>query len=327
MSSDLRPDSLASLTTPAKPWLIAPAERWQFILWFTLLTFLGGVVAARVTLRLLPGLDLSGATGLVQVALTGIAIGVAQGFMLRRYVPSGQWMVATGLGWLVSGAVALSLLESSGEFFGNLAFVCLGFAQWLVLRQVAKPAWFWILLPCVASLGSFVLSPLFNALAGVVGELGAFLLLAINQFAVLGVVEGIGLCTLRQKGSNSRRRGSASDVSSSTAPEITDLEQLRSLSQQLHAQLAQAGMPEIGGEQDLIYLVDVTEKGAIADYQPVNQAAFDYAEQTPLPQLLETADSAQAETNSRPTSLARLQVILQADGSLVVRSSEGELLA
>lgn len=325
MTSDLRPDPLAPLTTPPKPWLIAPAERWQFILLFALLTLLGGVVAARLTLRLLPGSDPSGVAGLVQVALTGIAIGVAQGLMLRRYVSSGQWIVATSLGWLVSGAVALSLVESAGTFFSNLAFVALGFAQWLVLRQVAKPSWLWILLPCVASLVSFALSPLFNAVIGIVGELGAFLLLAINQFAVLGAVEGTGLCTLRQKDSNSRRRGSATDAPSSTAPEITNLEQLRSLAQQLHSQLAQASISEIAEDQDLIYLVDVTAEGAIADYQPVNQAAFDYVDQTSL-----TKSAAAHSTQDRsytPTPIARLQVIFQADGSLIVRSATGEPLA
>ncbi|HEY9805220.1 MAG TPA: hypothetical protein V6D04_01520 [Candidatus Obscuribacterales bacterium] len=333
MASDLRPDPLASLTTPPQPWLIVPAARPQFILGFTLLTFLGGLVAARITLKLLPELGTSGSGGLAQVEnwvgliLTGAAIGLAQGFMLRRYVSSWQWIVATSVGWLVSGAVALSLLESLGEFVSILAFVWLGFAQWLVLRQVAKPAWFWILLPSVASLGSFVLSPLFNALAGTVGELGTFLLLAINQFAVLGAVEGIGLCTLRQKGTSSRRRGSNADSLLPGVPEITDLEQLRSLAQQLQIQLTQAGLPEIAGEQDLIYLVDVTAEGAIADYQPVNQAAFDCAAQTPLPQLLETADSAQIRASSASVALARLQVIFQAPGSLAIRSTVGEPLA
>ena len=336
MTSNLPPDysadPLAAQIPQKKPWLIAPAGRLQFILLFTLLTFLGGVVAARVTLRLLPGLDTSGSAGLVQVnwlglILTGIAIGFAQGFLLRRDLPSWQWVVATSLGWLVSSALALSWLASSGGFFSSLAFVWLGFAQWWVLRQVAKPAWFWILLPCIASLVSFLLSPLFDAATGAVGELGTFLLLTINQFAVLGVVEGIGLCTLHQKGSNSRRRGSATDAPLSTAPEITNLEQLRSLAQQLHSQLAQASTPEIAKDQDLIYLVDVTTEGAIADYQPVNQAAFDYVDQTPLPKLLEAADSAQIRASSTPVSLARLQVIFQAAGSLAIRSSTGELLA
>lgn len=336
MTSNLPPDYLAdppaTLNPPPQPWLIAPAGRLQFILLFTLLTFLGGVVAARVTLRLLPGLEASGSAGLVQVnwlglILTGIAIGFAQGFLLRRYLSSWHWVVATSLGWLVSSALALSLLTSSGGILSSLAFVWLGFAQWWVLRQVAKPTWFWILLPCIASLASFLLSPLFNTLAGIVGELGTFLLFAVNQFAVWGVVEGIGLCTLRQKGSNSRRRGSATDSPLSGFPEITDLEQLRSLAQQLHSQLAQASTPEIADNQDLIYLVDVTAEGAIADYQPVNQAAFDCVAQTPLPKLLEAADSAQSRASSAPVSLARLQVIFQAAGSLAIRSAAGELLA
>jgi hypothetical protein len=217
-------------------------------------------------------------------------------------------------------------MEGLGEFFSNLAFIWLGFAQWLVLRQFAKPAGFWILLPCVASFGSFLLAPLFNALANTVGQLGALLLLSVNQFAILGVVEAIALCTLRQKGRNSHRRGAATDLGLATSPEITNLEQLRSLAQQIHSQLVQAGTPEIADDQDLIYLVDVTAEGAIADYQPVNQAAFDYIDKTPLPTLLVVAESPQAEA-SQPRSLGRLQVIFQTAGRLVIRSATGELLA
>jgi hypothetical protein len=136
-------------------------------------------------------------------------------------------------------------------------------------------------------------------------------------------VQAIALCTLRQRGRINSRRGSKPD--SSITPEITNLEQLRSLAQQLQVQLNQTTIAEIAADPDLIYLVDVTEDGAIAMYQPVNQAAFDYINQTPLPTLLSVAESPQTEA-SQQESLARLQVIFQAGGTLAIRSADGEML-
>ena len=328
MTSNLPPDYSADLlaapTPPTKPWLIAPTGRLKFISLFTLLTFLGGLVAARVALRLLPELDPSGSVGLAQagnglaLVLTGVAIGAAQGFMLRRSVSSWQWIVATSLGWLVSSVVALSWLASSGGLLSNLAFIWLGFAQWLVLRQVAKPVWFWILLPCVASLMSYLLSPLFDAVTGATGDLITFLLLTINQFAVLGLVEGIGLCTLRQKSQRSpRQKVAAHDPPASVAPQIRDPQQLETLSQQLLAQLQPAWSAATAGEEDLIYLVDISATGAIATYQPINQAAYDSVEQTPLPTLLAQANPDAASGLSTP--LARFQVIFGTEGELTIR--------
>ncbi len=332
MPSDLSPDPLAFIASPPKPFLIEPPQRLRFALLFALLTLLSGLVAVALSWWLALGLYGRLPEAIVGIGrqwlewiLVGGAVGIGQWLILRRYIPSQFWIGATALGWIVANAVAASSLDNSGGFLSNLAFVWLGFAQWLVLRQFAKPAWFWILLPCVASLGSFVVSLLFQTLARTAGGLGlgSLLLPIASQFTVLGAVQAIALCTLRQRGrSNSRR--SSTDASSIT-PEITNLEQLRSLAQQLQTQLNQTTIAEIEGDPDLIYLVDVTEDGAIAMYQPVNQAAFDYINQTPLPTLLSVAESPQTEA-SQQESLARLQVIFQAGGTLAIRSADGEML-
>ncbi|MBW4489593.1 MAG: hypothetical protein KME12_17560 [Trichocoleus desertorum ATA4-8-CV12] len=331
MPSDLSPDPLAFIASPPKPFLIEPPQRLRFALLFTFLTLLSGLMAVALSWGLALGLYGRLPEAIVGIGrqwlewiLVGGAVGSGQWLILRRYIPSQFWIGATALGWIVANAVAASSLDNSGEFLSHLAFVWLGFAQWLVLRQFAKPAWFWILLPCVASFGSFVVSLLLQAAASTAGELGALLLPIASQFTVLGAVQAIALCTLRQQGRSHSRRGSKPD-SSSITPEITNLEQLRSLAQQLQAQLNQTTIAKIAADPDLIYLVDVTEDGAIAMYQPVNQAAFDYADQTPLPTLLAVSESPQTEA-SQQKSLARLQVIFQAGGTLAIRSADGEML-
>nr|WP_290221821.1 hypothetical protein [Trichocoleus desertorum] len=327
MPSDLSPDPLAFIASPPKPFLIEPPQRLRFALLFALLTLLSGLAAVALSWGIPLVLYGNWVVGIgrqwLEWILVGGAVGMGQWLILRRYIPSQLWIGATALGWIVANAVAASFLDNSDAFLSNLAFVWLGFAQWLVLRQFAKPAWFWILLPCVASLGSFVVSLLFQTLASTTGGLGSLLLPIASQFTVLGAVQAIALCTLRQRGRSNSQRGSKPD--SSITPEITNLEQLRSLAQQLQAQLHQTTVGEIAEDQDLIYLVDVTEDGAIAMYQPVNQAAFDYVDRTPLPNLWSVAKSPQTEA-SQQKSLARLQVIFQAGGTLVIRSADGGML-
>jgi hypothetical protein len=68
-------------------------------------------------------------------------------------------------------------------------------------------------------------------------------------------------------------------------PEITDPQQLAALNQKLYQQIAQ-DLP-IGRkfEQKLVYQVKVNQDGAIAHYEPLNQAALENLPQTPLPNL------------------------------------------
>ncbi|NES82515.1 MAG: DUF4335 domain-containing protein [Moorea sp. SIO2B7] len=69
-------------------------------------------------------------------------------------------------------------------------------------------------------------------------------------------------------------------------PEITDSEKLRQLNEQLSQTIRDNWNVQTSSSKDLIYRVGVTENGAIADYEANNQAAIDYVEETPLPNLL-----------------------------------------
>lgn len=116
--------------------------------------------------------------------VTGLMVGMGQWFVLRPYIPTWMWIVATAVG---SGLMTLTqnlwyfaLLQTMQQpdtnpflnFFLNtplsiilpvqgmtfLAF-CLWFAgaQWLVLRRYAKAAVWWFLTPAIAILSVWAL--------------------------------------------------------------------------------------------------------------------------------------------------------------------------
>jgi hypothetical protein len=59
----------------------------------------------------------------------------------------------------------------------------------------------------------------------------------------------------------------------------------------------------------------VNKDGAIADYEPKNQPAFDYEEEIPLPELLKSSNP----TGKLPSEpLAQFQVVFKPNGRLEV---------
>jgi hypothetical protein len=68
-------------------------------------------------------------------------------------------------------------------------------------------------------------------------------------------------------------------------PEITDPQQLAALNQKLYQQIAQDLPAGRKFGQKLVYQVKVNQDGAIAQYEPLNQAALENLPQTPLPNL------------------------------------------
>ncbi len=69
-------------------------------------------------------------------------------------------------------------------------------------------------------------------------------------------------------------------------PEITDPQQLQDLKQKIFNSIDKTWQTYPSFNNSLIYEVAVDEKGAIVDYQHLNQPAEDYLEEIPLPQLL-----------------------------------------
>lgn len=97
------------------------------------------------------------------------------------------------------------------------------------------------------------------------------------------------------------------------APEITDSDELKKLEQQLRGQIEKNWKSGSSLPQDLIYRVGVSRDGAILGYKPVNSAALQNVQKTPLLNLV-------ARRGDRPTTdpLAQFKVLFTSSGGLEV---------
>lgn len=113
---------------------------------------------------------------------------------------------------------------------------------------------------------------------------------------------------------------SSSNKNAIAQPEVavnpSDRVQLRALNQKLYDQIAKNWQPGQRFEQGLVYRVSVTGEGAIASFQPVNQAASNLLQQTPLPNLLPSSIS-------RNTPVVDFRVVFTSLGILEVSPWDG----
>jgi hypothetical protein len=102
----------------------------------------------------------------------------------------------------------------------------------------------------------------------------------------------------------------------SLGPEIKDDDEVRDLSRKLYKQLRKnwSGVPTY--RENLVYRVAVNKEGAIADYEPFNQAAFDYVKETPLHTLSQPVQSNDTAVPKEP--LAQFKVVFKPSGVLEV---------
>jgi hypothetical protein len=161
--------------------LIPVNDRSQFIIFFTLFTaILWGFrfEIARPISHKLTGSFLE--DGLIW----GLSMGTAQGFLLRQYISSKSWILATTLGWaitmLISGFSLMTFL---------LAPLVLGCAQWFVISRYTNYSYLWILVPVISMAPVSIVNELQLA------SFGNTILTGI----IVGLVPAVSLCLLPKK--------------------------------------------------------------------------------------------------------------------------------
>ncbi|MBW4559618.1 MAG: DUF4335 domain-containing protein [Mojavia pulchra JT2-VF2] len=104
---------------------------------------------------------------------------------------------------------------------------------------------------------------------------------------------------------------------------ITDAKTVKNLSQKFYTTVRQnwGGTPSFG--ESLKYRVAVNKKGAIADYEPLNQVAYDYSRETPLPKMLQAAYGSNLVAPNNKEPLAHFQVVFQPSGKLEITPWRG----
>ncbi|MBC6429357.1 DUF4335 domain-containing protein [Nostoc sp. HG1] len=104
---------------------------------------------------------------------------------------------------------------------------------------------------------------------------------------------------------------------------ITDSNIVKGLNQKLYSTVRQtwSGTPTF--TRDLKYRVAVNKDGVIADYEPLNQVAFDYFRETPLPKMFNAIYGSNVAAPNNKEPLAHFQVIFKPSGKLEVTPWEG----
>lgn len=104
---------------------------------------------------------------------------------------------------------------------------------------------------------------------------------------------------------------------------ITDPNTVKDLNDKLYNVVRQnwGGTPNF--DRDLRYRVAVNQNGAIADYEPLNQVAVDYQQQTPLPKMLKELYGSNLVAPNNKEPLAHYKVVFQPSGKLEVTPWQG----
>ncbi|MBD2528817.1 DUF4335 domain-containing protein [Nostoc flagelliforme FACHB-838] len=104
---------------------------------------------------------------------------------------------------------------------------------------------------------------------------------------------------------------------------ITDSNITKGLNQKLYNTVRQSWSGTTTFTRDLKYRVAVNKDGVIADYEPLNQVAFDYFRETPLPKMFNAIYGSNVAPPNDKEPLAHFQVIFKPSGMLEVTPWQG----
>jgi Domain of unknown function (DUF4335) len=104
---------------------------------------------------------------------------------------------------------------------------------------------------------------------------------------------------------------------------ITDSKKVKDLNQKLYGMIRQNWSVTPTFTTDLKYRVAVNNEGVIADYEPLNQVAFDYFRETPLPQMFQSVYGSNVAAPNNKEALGHFQVVFKPNGTLEVTPWEG----
>jgi hypothetical protein len=99
---------------------------------------------------------------------------------------------------------------------------------------------------------------------------------------------------------------------------ITDPNAVKDLNQKLYNSISQSWKTSPSFARDLKYRVAVNKDGVIADYEPLNQAAVDYFQGTPLPKMFQDVYGSYLAPANNKEPLAHYQVIFKPNRTLEV---------
>jgi Domain of unknown function (DUF4335) len=104
---------------------------------------------------------------------------------------------------------------------------------------------------------------------------------------------------------------------------ITDGNAVKDLNKKLYDTIRQNSGATHSYNRDLKYRVAVNKDGAIADYEPLNQVAYDYFRETPLPKMFQAIYGSNVAAPNNKEPLAHYQVVFKPNGELEITPWQG----
>jgi len=104
---------------------------------------------------------------------------------------------------------------------------------------------------------------------------------------------------------------------------ITETSQIKDLNQKLYSTIRQNWSNRPTFTSELKYRVALNKEGVIADYEPLNQVAFDHFRETPLPQLFQSVYGSNVAAPNNKEPLAHFKVVFTPKGELEVTPFSG----
>jgi hypothetical protein len=104
---------------------------------------------------------------------------------------------------------------------------------------------------------------------------------------------------------------------------ITDANTVNGLNQKLYNTIRQNWKGTPTYTKDLRYRVAVNKEGIIADYEPLNQVAFNHFRETPLPDMFQAVYGSNGAAPNNQEPLAHFQVVFTPNGKLDVNPWQG----
>ncbi|HET9909697.1 MAG TPA: hypothetical protein VFQ23_23825 [Anaerolineales bacterium] len=142
---------------------VAQNEMGMWLEW-TLATAFGMLLGFLPSIIFVNSLDLALARIIVPL-FAGFLVGLAQWFVLRKYVNSvSDWIWSAGASWAVGYALGLLIINGlTGTgldgYIGYILFgAIVGLVQWPVLRREIPNVWIWILANVIGWTAGFFLS-------------------------------------------------------------------------------------------------------------------------------------------------------------------------
>ena len=319
--------------------LIKPFKRLVFIIIFILATVLSHILShwfsEQISLNTISE-NLPIQRVILYGGTTGVIVGFTQWLILRRYIPDFKWVLVTTATSLF-GSTTQAMIRASAELFvssnksfnnqeyiifglfswlfGIGIYLIIGWLQWYVISRYVEKARWWIFIPILALvIYSLFIIPTYLFYSHISFNL------TILSLSILPGIQAIGFCLLQKKVVHEHP---VFQSPLALAADITDYLEIQKIQRFLNQRISKIWRTDLGESlKPMKYLVGVNSTCTQIVYEPMNQAAIDCVNQTPLPDLAGRFSPQDIDVESLP-NLAKFKAVFSPPVSVKIYSFRG----